>query len=42
MKKYDIIVVGASTTGAWFARQMAQRGHSVLVIEKQEKEIVLS
>lgn len=40
MEKYDIIIVGASTTGAWFARQMAQRGHSVLVIEKQEKENV--
>lgn len=40
MEKYDIIVVGASTTGAWFARQMAKRGHSVLVIEKNEKENV--
>ncbi len=35
--KYDIIVVGASTTGAWFARRMAERGHSVLLLEKQEK-----
>lgn len=40
MEKFDIIVVGASTTGAWFARQMAQKGHSVLVIEKQDKENV--
>ena len=40
MEKYDIIVVGASTTGAWFARQMAQRGHSVLVIEKNERDNV--
>ncbi len=40
MEKFDIIVVGASTTGAWFARQMAQRGHSVLVIEKNEKDNV--
>lgn len=40
MEKYDIIVIGASTTGAWFARQMAKRGHSVLVIEKNEKENV--
>ena len=41
MEKYDIIVVRASTTGAWFARQMAKRGHSVLVIEKNEKENVI-
>ncbi len=40
MKKYDIVVVGGSTTGSWFARKMAQRGHSVLVIEKQKRENV--
>ncbi len=40
MGKYDIIVIGASTTGAWFARRMAERGNKVLVIEKQEKENV--
>ena len=31
---YDILIAGASTTGAWFAREMAKRGHKVLVIEK--------
>lgn len=40
MKKYDILVVGASTTGSWFAREMAKLGHSVLVIEKQEAKNV--
>ena len=40
MKKYDIIVAGASTTGAWFAKKMAAAGHSVLVIEKQKPENV--
>ncbi len=40
MKKYDILVVGGSTTGAWFARQMAQRGHKVLMIEKQIEDKV--
>ncbi len=40
MKNYDIIVVGGSTTGSWFARQMAQRGHSVLMIEKETRENV--
>ena len=40
MKKYDIVIAGASTTGAWFAKKMAELGHSVLVIEKQEAENV--
>ncbi len=40
MKKYDILVVGASTTGAYFAWKMAENGHKVLVIEKQEKDNV--
>jgi flavin-dependent dehydrogenase len=38
MKKYDIVIAGASTTGAWFAKKMAAAGHSVLVIEKQKPE----
>lgn len=40
MKKYDIIVCGASTTGAYFATKMAENGHSVLMIEKQKAENV--
>ncbi len=36
MKKYDVLVVGASTTGCWFAYKMAEQGFKVLVIEKQE------
>lgn len=40
MKEYDILVVGASTTGCWFARQMAAQGFSVLVIEKEAPENV--
>ncbi len=40
MKKYDIVIAGASTTGAWFAKKMAAEGHSVLVIEKQKPENV--
>ncbi len=38
--KYDILVVGGSTTGSWFARRMAERGHRVLLIEKEERENV--
>lgn len=40
MERYDVIIVGASTTGAWFARKMAERGHSVLVLEKEQRENV--
>ncbi len=40
MKKCDILIAGASTTGSWFAREMAKRGHSVIVIEKQKAKDV--
>lgn len=40
MKKYDVLVVGASTTGCWFAHKMAEQGFSVLVIEKQKADKV--
>ena len=40
MKTCDILIVGASTTGGWFAYQMAKRGFKVTVLEKQEKENV--
>ncbi len=40
MEKYDVIIAGASTTGSWFARKMAEKGHSVLVIEKQQAKDV--
>jgi len=38
MEKYDILVVGGSTTGSWFARKMAEKGYKVLMIEKEEKK----
>ncbi len=37
---YDILIVGASTTGCWFAEKMASQGFSVLVIEKEEPDNV--
>ena len=40
MRKYDIAVIGASTTGSWFAKKMAENGFKVLIIEKQTKENV--
>ena len=38
MREYDIIIIGASTTGSWFAKQMSARGFKVLVLEKQKRE----
>ncbi len=38
MKTCDILIAGASTTGGWFAYQMAKRGFKVVVLEKQKKE----
>lgn len=35
---YDIVIVGASSSGAYFARKMAEQGFSVLVIEKSSRE----
>ena len=40
MKKYDVFVVGASTTGCWFAHKMAEQGFKVLVIEKNLPDYV--
>lgn len=40
MEKYDVLVVGASTTGCWFANKMAEQGFKVLVIEKRQPDDV--
>lgn len=40
MNKCDILIVGASTTGCWFAKKMAEQGASVLVVEKELPENV--
>lgn len=37
-KNYDVVIVGASTAGSYFARRMAERGFSVLLLEKDERE----
>ena len=31
---YDIVIVGASSSGAYFARKMAEQGYSVLAIRR--------
>lgn len=38
MEKYDIVIIGAATSGAYFARKMAKKGYSVKVIEKLSPE----
>lgn len=38
MAKYDVVIVGASTAGSYFARRMAERGFAVLVIDRSTKE----
>ncbi len=38
MKNYDVVVVGASTAGSWFAHQMSEKGFSVLMIDKSSRE----
>lgn len=38
MKKYDVVIVGASTAGSYFARRMAEKGFNVLMIDKSSKE----
>ena len=38
LKNFDVVVVGASTAGSYYARRMVEKGFSVLVIEKSSKE----
>ena len=38
MAKYDIVIVGASTAGSYFARRMSEKGFEVLMIDKSSKE----
>lgn len=39
---YDIVIVGASFAGSYFARRMSERGFSVLVIDKSSREKISS
>lgn len=39
-EKYDIVIVGAATTGVYFGWLMAKKGHSVLIIDKEKREVV--
>lgn len=38
MNKYDVVIIGAATSGAYFARKMAKLGYSVKMIERLSSE----
>ena len=38
MKNVDVLIIGAATTGSYLARRMAERGLSVLMIDKLAEE----
>lgn len=40
MKQYDVIIVGGATSGSYFAKLLAEKGHKVLIIEKNSKSKV--
>ena len=40
MKSYDVVIVGAATSGSYFAHRIAEQGHSVLVIDAKPREKV--
>ncbi|MBE6783743.1 MAG: NAD(P)/FAD-dependent oxidoreductase [Ruminococcaceae bacterium] len=40
MKKCDVVVIGAATSGSFFARKISEKGFSVKVIEKSSREKV--
>ena len=40
LKECDVLIVGAATTGIYFGWLMAKKGHSVVIIDKEEREQV--
>jgi len=40
MDHYDVLIVGGATAGSYFARRMAERGHKVIVVEKDSPDKV--
>lgn len=38
MRKFDVAVIGGATSGSFFARKMAEKGYTVLVIDKNPIE----
>ena len=37
---YDVLIVGAGTAGTYFGWQMAKRGHSVAIVDRDQREKV--
>ena len=40
MKKYDVIIVGAATSGTYLAKQLAENGFNVVVIDKDSENTI--
>lgn len=38
MRKFDVAIIGGATSGSFFARRMAEKGYTVLVIDKNPLE----
>lgn len=38
MEQYDVVIIGGSTTGSYFARRCAEKGFRVLIIEKSKRD----
>jgi len=38
MENYDVVIVGSATSGAYFARKMAEKGYNVKMIDALSKE----
>ena len=39
-ESYDVLVVGAATTGVYIGWELAKKGHSVLIIDKEARDQV--
>jgi digeranylgeranylglycerophospholipid reductase len=39
-ESYDVLIVGAGTAGTYFGWQMAKRGHSVAIVERDQRDKV--
>jgi len=40
VESHDILIVGAGTAGTYFGWQMAKRGHSVVIVERDQRDKV--
>ena len=38
MENYDVIIIGAGTSGSYFGSKLAEKGFKVLIIDKLSEE----